>query len=114
MGDRRHRCRARRRDGAAGGDALSRFARTPLFRIYVSRRLQGEQRRIQTDGARALRGTAIRRPDLFQPAETERRWVVRARSTILRLPRRVANDESEIRSIVRRATPTSGCLLYTS
>ena len=43
--------------------AVPAFARTAVFRVHVLLRLQGQQRRIQADGAGAVRATRLSRPD---------------------------------------------------
>ena len=49
------------------GDALPALARAALFRLHLLHRLQGQFRRVQADGARALRRAEIRRPHSRQP-----------------------------------------------
>ena len=49
--------------GTAVGNPFSAFARPAVLGVHVLHRLQGEFRRVQTDGARTVRRTEIRRTD---------------------------------------------------
>ena len=51
----------------AQGDPLPAFARPALLGLHLLHRLQGQLRRVQGDGARALRRAELRRADPRQP-----------------------------------------------
>ena len=55
VGHRVDRCRARQRDRAPQGAALARLARSALLRVHLLHRVQGQLRRVQGDGPRAVR-----------------------------------------------------------
>ena len=59
------------------GNSLSPFARPALFRLHLLHRIQGQLRRIQADGARALWRAAIRADHFRQSDRPEGRRLFR-------------------------------------
>ena len=70
VGDHVGRLRTRQSSGDAQGTAFPAFARAALFGIHLLHRLQGQLRRIQGDGACALRRAEICPADSRQPRST--------------------------------------------
>ena len=60
VGDRIVRRRPRQRHRDPQGAPLARLARPPVLRLHLLHRLQGELRRVQGDGARAVRRAEVR------------------------------------------------------
>ncbi len=65
---------------AAVGDRLPALARAAVLGVHVLHRLQGELRRVQADGTRALRRAEVRGPDPRQ-ADRPARTTARSGST---------------------------------
>ena len=105
------RRRPRQRHQALQGDPLPALAGPALQRLHLLPRLQGEQRRVQGDGARALRQADALRADHEGHGPPERRRLVQAEHEVLRVRLRPAHDQRGLRrasSAARRASPRAG------
>ncbi len=102
-----HRLRGGRpRQGADDpqGAAFPALARAPVFRLHLLHRLQGQFRRVQADGARALRPAEICIDVILDtPDRPQGRRHVPPRPRLFRLLHRPHHDQPEIRRPVRRA-----------
>ena len=90
------------------GDSFSAFARPALFGVHLLHRLQGQLRRIQGDGAGALRRAAIRETHSRPSDRSEAGRLVPARHVLFRLLHRLDDDQRPVRRIVRRAGAQPG------
>ena len=85
------------------GAAFPAFARAAVFRLHLLHRLQGQFRRVQADGACALRPAEICVADSRSPDRSQGGRDVPARPRLFQLLHRPDDDQSEIRRPVRRA-----------
>ena len=82
--------------------ALARLARPALLRVHLLHRLQGQLRRVQGDGPRAVRRAEVRRPDLERADRPAGGRLVPLEPEVLQLPRRPDDDQRRVRRAVRR------------
>ena len=108
MGDDLGRGRARQRAHDRQGNPLPAFARPALFGLHLLHRLQGQFRRVQGHGARALWRAGIRADDLRQSDRPESRRHVPAQSRLFQLLHRPDHDQRAVRRAVRRAAAQAG------
>ena len=86
VGDLVDRRRPRPRDRDAARAAVSALARPAVFGVHLLHRLQGELRRIQGHGARAVRRAEVRPDDQRPPARDPRRRQPVDEHGVLHLP----------------------------
>ncbi len=89
--------RTRQRPGDSPRAPLPALARAVVFRLHLFRRFPGELRRIQGDGARAVRRAEVRRPDQAAPRRDSRRWQPVDEPGVLHLRARPDHDRHETR-----------------
>ena len=102
----RRRPRQRHRDPRRA--ALARLARPAVLGVHLLHRVQGQLRRVQGHGARAVRRAEVRRPDLQGADRPARGRLVPAEPEVLQLPHRPDDDQrrrSTSCSAARRASP---------
>ena len=97
------RCRPRQRAHDAQGAAFPAFARAALFGLHLLHRVQGQFRRVQGDGARALWRAEIQVGDPRSSDRPQGRRHVPPRSRLFRLLHRPHHDQCALRRAVRRA-----------
>ena len=102
------RARPGREPRDSPGDPLPAFDRPALLRLHLLHRLQGELRRVQGDGPRALWHTAVRANHPRSPHRPEARRNVPAGSALFQLLHRPDHDERALRCAVRRAAAQPG------
>ncbi len=102
--------RARQRTHDRQGNPFSAFARPALFGLHLLHRLQGQFRRVQGHGARALWRAEIRADHFRQSDRPESRRLVPAQSRLFRLLHRPDHDQCEVRRAVRRPAAQAGSL----
>ena len=91
-------------------DPLPALARPAVLRVHLLHRLQGELRRVQGDGPRALRRAALRAADQRASDRHQGRRQLPAQPRLLRLLHRPHDDQragSTSCSAARRASPRS-------
>ena len=98
----------RRHHQHRAGDPFPAFARPALFRLHLLHRLQGQFRRIQGHGARAIWRAAVRQDDPRRADRRSRGRLFRARSRLFRLLHRSDHDQRAVRCAVRRAAAKAG------
>ena len=94
--------------GDSAGDALPPLARPALLGVHLFHRIQGQLRRIQGHGARALRRAALRASDPRSPDRPQGGRLLRGESRLLRLLRRAAHDERQVERALRRSAAAAG------
>ena len=108
MGDDVRRDREGEPPRGVQGDPLPAFARSAVFGVHLLHRIQGQFRRVQGHGARALWGAEVRGQDLRAPDRRQGRRIVPAGSVVLRLLHRPDHDQREVRRPVRRPSAQAG------
>ncbi len=101
VGHRQLRCRPRQSDRAQPRAAVSPLARTVVLGLHLLLRFQGQLRRVQAHGSRALRFADLRRRDPRQAARPQGRRLVPARPQLLQLLPGSDDDVEEVRPPVR-------------
>ena len=92
----------RQRHHAVQGDPLPAQPGAALLRVHLLPRLQGQQRRVQGDGARALRQAGPLRAHHEGHGPPERGRLVQAQHEVLLVRLRAAHDQRGLRRVLRR------------
>ena len=108
MGHLVDRCRSRTRPRDPSRDALPAFARPAVFRVHLLHRLQGELRRIQGDGPRAVRRAEVRAADQGSPGPDQGRRQRLDEPGVLHLRARADHDRQQARVVDRQPGPPAG------
>ena len=103
VGDVLDRLRPRERARHDLRDAVPALDRAPLLGVHVLLRLQGEQRRVQAHGPRALRRAEVRGPDPRKARPCLRGRVDPAEHGVLHVRDRPHDDGGRVRAPLRRA-----------
>ena len=99
---------SREHDHARAASAVPALARSAVFGVHLLLRVQGQQRRIQVDGAGAVRQAEVSRSDHETSDRHQGRRQLLARHAVLQLLPGADDDQRAVPRAVRRPAARAG------